>query len=132
MGRELSRLGVQFDRILCSSAVRARQTLAGLEEGLGSQASHTEYMKPLYLAPPHRLYEIVSEQDDRYQDVVLIGHNPGMEDFADHLSGGEIDRMPTCCVVRFEFEDNASSWKDALISGGRLEFIRVARELVNE
>ncbi len=129
MGRELSHLGVQFDRILCSSALRARQTLAGLEQGLGSQASCTEFMKRLYLASPQRLYEIISEQDDAYQDLALIGHNPGMEELAERLSGGKIDRMPTCCVARFVFEDNSGSWTDSLISGCRLDFSRLARDL---
>ena len=129
MGSEIARLGLKFDRILCSSAVRARQTLSGLEQGLGSQASITAFMQSLYLAPAQRLYEFVSSQDDRYRDLALIGHNPGMEDFAGSLSGGTVDRMPTCCVVLFAFEQNADSWKDALENGSRLEFLRLAREL---
>jgi phosphohistidine phosphatase len=121
MGAELARLGIQFDTVLCSSAVRARQTLAGLRQGMTIDDSCIVYRRELYLAPVHTLYDMVHELADTPRDIALIGHNPGIEDLAARLSGGIVDYMPTCCVVRIAFQNPAE--------GGRIEFVRLAREL---
>ena len=129
MGQELEELGIRFDKMMCSSAVRARETLGGLSQGLNIQSDGIDYLKDLYLASVVRLRDLVAAQPADFHDIALIGHNPGMEDFAALLSGGEVDRMPTCCVVRFSFPDTGAGWAESLTSGGQLELFRLAREL---
>lgn len=121
MGAELARLGIQFDTVLCSSAVRARETLAGLRQGMSIDDNCIEYRRELYLAPAQRLYDMVRDLAGTRKDIALIGHNPGIEDLAARLSGGDIEYMPTCCVVRIALQNPAE--------GGRIEFVRLAREL---
>lgn len=89
-GRVLrERVGVP-DLVLVSTAVRARQTW----ELAGSAFEH-----PPHHADEPRIYEasvddlllLVREVPDRVQRLVLVGHNPGLEEFAYVLSGDASD-----------------------------------------
>ena len=129
MGAELERLGIRFEHVFCSSAVRARETLAGLRHGLVVPEDRISYHREIYLAPTSRLYDLVAAQPDQSRDIALIGHNPGMEDLAAMLSGGAVVRMPTCCVVRLRFVGAGEGWAQCLVNGGSVELLRLAREL---
>ena len=129
MGKELQRMGISFDRVLCSSAVRARETLAGLCHGLVIPEDRISYLKEIYLAATSTLYDLVAAQPNSLHDIALVGHNPGMEDLAVMLTGGQVVRMPTCCVVRLRFDHAGQGWAQCLAAGAELEYVRVARDL---
>lgn len=63
------------DQILCSSAVRAQLTCQGLELGLPAPA-----VPALYLAEPEAMLQVLQKATGRC--VLMIGHNPGIGDFA--------------------------------------------------
>jgi phosphohistidine phosphatase len=130
MGQELNEFGIRFDRVLCSSAVRARETLSGLRQGMEIQDEAVSYLKELYLASDTTMSDLVASQQNDIHSIALIAHNPGMEDFAAMLSGGEVNRMPTCCVVRFSFSSTGKGWAECLSNERQVELIRLARELV--
>jgi phosphohistidine phosphatase len=129
MGQELNELGIRFDRVLCSSAVRTRETLSGLRQGMEIQDEAVSFLKELYLATDITMRDLVASQQNDIHSIALIAHNPGMEDFAAMLSGGEVNRMPTCCVARFSFPNTGMGWAESLSGDGQLEFLRLAREL---
>ena len=75
-----SRLGVEAGLVLCSSAVRARQTLDLLKPSLGGAPVQIE--EALYAAPAAALLERLQTLTESLSSVLLIGHNPGMKELA--------------------------------------------------
>jgi phosphohistidine phosphatase len=78
--RHLRDEGIDPELVLCSTATRARQTLEGIESALGRGATRVE--PELYGAGAAALLARVQEVPARVRSVMVIGHNPGMEQLA--------------------------------------------------
>ena len=100
----LSEQDISFDKVLCSAAQRARQTLALLSQHLDINEAIIEYRNELYGASVDRLLSCIAQQPKSVQHIALVGHNPGIEDLADLISRVAIGPMPTCCVVQLSLE----------------------------
>jgi len=132
MGREMRRLGLGFDRILASAATRVTETLTELAQGYGG-AVDTRFDEAVYLAPVETLLALVRAADDADARLLVVGHNPGMEQLALLLSqaGALRDQIavkyPTGALTEIGFE--VTHWRDIAPGEGRLaRFIR-PREL---
>lgn len=75
------------DLILCSTAVRTRQTLAPLVTALASPAPPISLEKQLYLASESELLEKLQSLSEDVGTVLLIGHNEGIGELAASLAG---------------------------------------------
>lgn len=85
-GRKLADTGIPFDLALCSTAARTRETWKLAVHELPHRPK-TVYEERLYEASPGELIAVLNETPDDAQDVVLIGHNPGVQGLADILAG---------------------------------------------
>jgi phosphohistidine phosphatase len=108
MGSFLNEQGLIPDQIICSTAVRAKDTVAGLLETL-SVESEVTYTRDLYHADVNAMLEQLHTLPDEINIAMLVGHNPGMEDFLDFMCD-EQDHMPTAAIAEIEFE--ISSWSE--------------------
>lgn len=131
MGRYLRDQGLVPDLIWCSTAERAVQTLTLLGRDFAS-ASDVIYSHDLYMAGETILLESLWQTHDEARCVMMIGHNPGMADFAAGLFGGgdgeallQMHRkFPTCGLCQYEFD--VDHWADARFEAGRLiGFVKV-------
>lgn len=127
VGAALADAGLSFDRILCSDARRARQTLSLLRQGIEIDEQIIEYRHNLYGASADHLYSSISSQPAGIHHLALIGHNPGVEDLANSLAEQAIGPMPTCCVVQLQFE--CEDWVDLPISEGNTGLMIRPRDL---
>ena len=84
MGAWLHENGFSPDRVLCSTSARTRETWEIVSEELGGDPD-VEFVKQLYLAPAKAIVSAVQTSGDAVETLMLIGHNPGMEDIADLL-----------------------------------------------
>lgn len=75
------------DLILCSTAVRTRQTLAPLVHRLTNPAPPIALEKRLYLASEPELLARLQAIADAVRTVLLIGHNEGIGELARALAG---------------------------------------------
>ena|SRR5579864_9734394 len=75
------------DLILCSTAIRARQTLAPLLQQLSSPAPPVSLERGLYLASEEALLTRLRAVPDDIAAVMLIGHNDGLWRLAAALAG---------------------------------------------
>jgi len=102
-------------RILCSTATRARQTLAPVIETLAIPDDRIEYLDKLYLADLKTLLKILREIDNDESSVLIVGHNPGLEELVTYLAkepvplSGNGKLLPTSCLVQFKLPDD---WHD--------------------
>jgi len=96
MAEHLVRSGVEPELVLSSPAVRTRETLERLGGALGSAVS-VRYDEELYAASWTDLLERLHDVPATVASVMLIGHNPGLEDLALALasSGPELARLET-------------------------------------
>ncbi|GAA4145464.1 histidine phosphatase family protein [Streptomyces tunisiensis] len=85
-GRKLADSGVAFDLALCSTAVRTRETWK-LAVHEFPKRPKTVYEERIYEASPGELIALLNETPDDAQNVLLIGHNPGVQGLADILGG---------------------------------------------
>lgn len=109
----------QPDRLITSDAVRARHTAQIIAAELKSPAPLENGR--LYLAEPKALLQIVRAFDDRWQHVMVFGHNPGISIFAAHLlKRSDIEELPTCAAALIEVPWDAwsaVSWNEARLIG---------------
>lgn len=81
LGRHCKREGIRPALVLCSSATRARDTLERIRPGLGPQA-RVEADRGLYAASATELLERLRRLPDALPSVMLVGHNPGLQELA--------------------------------------------------
>ncbi len=98
--------------ILCSSALRTRQTLEPIIASLDITDDKIEYNDRLYLAELKTLLAVLRNVDDSESSVMIIAHNPGLEDLVVYLAQEPIPLstsgklMPTSCLVHFKLPDD--------------------------
>ena len=119
--------GLLFDVIVCSVAVRARETATLLCKAAGF-AGESDFDERIYEANTNRLVEVASGIDAENGSVMLVGHNPGMESLVRYLTG-EIEPMPTAAIAQMELD--VDDWSSIHGGCGRLiSIIRPADEMV--
>ena len=88
--------------ILCSTALRARETLAALLPALDGECE-IRLEDELYGATADQLVARLSELAEAATSVLVVGHNPGLEDLVGRLAADEgPDRLPTAALVALE------------------------------
>ncbi|MDH5377700.1 MAG: histidine phosphatase family protein [Gammaproteobacteria bacterium] len=75
------------DRVLSSSALRACQTAVGVCSSMGIVESEITFLEELYLASTEIICKVLSGVPSNTQRVLLVGHNPGLEDLIELLLG---------------------------------------------
>ncbi len=131
MGRYLRQHDLIPDLIWCSTAARAVQTLGLLGRDFATDAD-VIYNEDLYMANDRVLLENLHHTHEDARRVLVIGHNPGIEAFAQSLFGGGNEnaratmarKYPTCGLAHFEFD--VDQWREIAPGAGRLiNFIKV-------
>lgn len=79
MGQHIVAHGEPWQRILASPAVRVTETIELASQAAG-KAIPVEWDRRIYLASSVNLADVLREADDHVQSVLMVGHNPGLED----------------------------------------------------
>ncbi|GLW49955.1 phosphoglycerate mutase [Streptomyces sp. NBRC 14336] len=131
-GRALAEADLLPDLALCSTAVRARQTweLASAEWG---SPPPVRYLPQLYAASVADLLDAVHGTSSEVENLLLIGHNPGLEELVVHLAGDALDdaldrlreKFPTAAVAVLTWRGTA--WKHLAPGAALLTWFTVPR-----
>ena len=108
MGQLLARHELTPDLIITSAARRAATT-AELVAMAAEYAGDIQYTNELYLADPDTFLEVARETDDSVARLLLVGHNPGIEELVAALAGRD-ERMPTAALACFRLD--IDHWRD--------------------
>jgi phosphohistidine phosphatase len=108
--------GIDPDLVLCSSSRRTLQTLEALRPALGETAQ-VSIEPELYGADASEILERLRAVDTPIPQIMVIAHNPGLEDLAIELSGeGDAallnqlrTKFPTGALATFDVHD---SWPE--------------------
>ena len=118
MGIKLRERGDSPDLIVCSSALRAHTTASILAEALDYSDDDLVVEPSIYEAPMSSLLEAVRGASEELEHFMMVGHNPGSEQFASFLLGEAVGNLVTCAVVDLELD--IVSWKSIGGGEGRL------------
>jgi phosphohistidine phosphatase len=100
MGRLLRELDLVPDLIITSSARRARDTAEAVADQSGCEGE-IRVEEILYAAPPEEYLEVLAAADDRFERILVIGHNPGLEELLEIIAG-EHESLPTAAIARVD------------------------------
>jgi phosphohistidine phosphatase len=132
MARHLQTAGVTPELVLCSPSVRTRQTLEAVREAIGEPDAR--FPGELYAASREELLAVLRGVEPDVASVLVIAHNPGLEDLAVTLAGRGDDearqrlreKFPTGAFATLSFD---GAW--ATLAPGECELAAfvVPREL---
>lgn len=109
------------DRLVSSTALRALTTAQITREIFLLPVDQLLLESRLYLAEAGSILEILRGFDERWQHVMIFGHNPGMHDFAEKiLARANIPKMPTATAVIMAFPHEfwgLADWHEAQLIG---------------
>jgi phosphohistidine phosphatase len=126
MGRHLRAQKLRPDLVVSSPAERARKTAALVAEAARLQTGRVRHDERIYEADAARLLEVVSQIEEDAEEVLLVGHNPGMEQLLQLLTG-ESRRMTTAALALVTLD--IEKWNKARERSGRLEWHVRPKEL---
>jgi phosphohistidine phosphatase len=93
--------------ILCSDARRTQETLRYFLPTLEIDSAHYVLEHRIYEADLSTLISLVESIPDVFENVMLIGHNPGLSLLTAYYTGEFVD-IPTCAWTEMVF--NVDSW----------------------
>ncbi len=120
MGKRLKEKKVVIDLVLSSSARRALDTAKRIAEVLNYDQGKIKSNPDLYHASPKEIFEIIQNVKGKHEELLLVGHNPGLTEFVNELMNLHIDNIPTCGVAACKVD--VESWKDIKRGNGKLLF----------
>jgi phosphohistidine phosphatase len=122
-GKRIATLDPAPTEIICSSALRAAETAAIAAEAVGT-VCRIEEDAALYTATAEEYLEVIIRraEDDA---VMLVAHNPSMEQLAAHFERSGAG-MGTCVVAWFDFD--IRSWRKLKAESGPVNTGRLYRE----
>jgi phosphohistidine phosphatase len=118
-GETIREAGLVPDRVLCSAALRTRQTWQQVSAALGRAADKVKvsYEPSLYSADADDLLEAVRHGPDQAGTVLLVGHNPASQELVVDLTGQRDLPFPTSALAVVQLP---GGWADAAPGGGEL------------
>lgn len=105
------------DIILCSTAVRTRETLEYISH-VWSDMPTVSFHEAIYEAHPRNIRAVITEQSARYNDIMVIGHNPGLQTLTLELANAPgadaykqaLTNFSPGCLAKLYGDDHA--WQD--------------------
>ncbi|MCU6454888.1 histidine phosphatase family protein [Sphingomonas sp. A2-49] len=127
VGRHLRDLGLEFDHVVASPAIRVGETLDAVGAGYG-RALTPVWERRIYLASAATLLDVVHDLPGDAARVLMVGHNPGLEDLVLMLvpaaGGGEglrglvEQKYPTATLAEMTLD--IAGWDEAGAGGATL------------
>jgi phosphohistidine phosphatase len=116
MGGYMAHHSLIPDRVLCSPARRTRDTWAGIAAQWPANMD-VVFDQRLYEATPQTILSVIGDQDDAARTLLVIGHNPGLQEAAELLiAAGDVElrerlreKFPTAALAVIDFA--IDKWK---------------------
>jgi phosphohistidine phosphatase len=126
MGKLLKKTNVKTDLIISSPAKRAFATAEKIAAEINYDKRKIETDNDIYLATSKELSDFTSRLNNKFNDVMIFGHNPGLTDFLNHLCTENITNMPTGSVACIEFQ--IDDWSEIKTHKGKLKFFEYPKK----
>ncbi|MBV1917970.1 MAG: histidine phosphatase family protein, partial [Sphingomonadaceae bacterium] len=127
--------GIKWDKVIASPAARVTQTIEIAGEAAGSSPP-VIWDRRIYLANSATLIDLLREQEGGPDSIIMVGHNPGLEDMIFDLVPDNAEnplreiveiKFPTATFAVIELD--IDSWQDIDDGCGRLVHLTRPRDL---
>jgi phosphohistidine phosphatase len=132
MARYLHKNGFAPELVLISTSARTRQTA---DLVLREIAAKADYRETLYLAQADKILSLVQAAPQNVSGVMVVGHNPGLEELAVLLAREKVarkerarrdvleEKFPTAALAVLDFD--VEKWREIRPGEGKLaDFVR--------
>ncbi|MGB5625981.1 MAG: histidine phosphatase family protein [Woeseiaceae bacterium] len=106
MGRRIAEHGIRPSLIVCSPAKRAWSTAKLIAREISYPIEFLQREDGLYLASLDEFLDVLVAQDKGFNSIMVVSHNPGITDFANFLSPGLTQNLPTAGVVCVQIDQD--------------------------
>lgn len=130
VGRHLRDRNIQPDRIISSTAPRAKDTAKVIAEQIGFDLPAIELNADLFDGGPKAYLAAVNALPADVQSVMIVGHNPDVSYFAEFLTHQNVGSMSKGAVVAVSFDD--LTWAEVSGRTGSLTFQVAPKQLNSE
>lgn len=89
------------DLMLVSTAKRAEETASFLKQAFDLAPEQFQLRDDLYLAEPEILLDAITGVPDSISHLMIVAHNPGLEELSDLLAGHALPPLPTLGIRHF-------------------------------
>jgi len=135
MGQHVRDYGITWDRMIASPAIRCAETIEIAAEAAGRPVA-ANWDRRIYLASGVTLADLLREQDGDPASILMVGHNPGLEDLIFDLVPDDgtsplrdvvEEKFPTASFAVLELD--IGSWADLKDNSARLVHLMRPRDL---
>jgi len=119
VGNKLKEKGVKPELMISSPAVRARETSVVIAKNIDYPINNIIVDENIYEASSTRLINIIRDFNDKYNSIMMVGHNPGFTMVNNYITDSYIENIPTCGVVGININ---SSWEKLKSTSGKAFF----------
>jgi len=130
MAKKFREKKMDVDLIVSSTAERAMDTAKEFAKKLDYKKEKIVGDSALYLVEADELLAYVKKLDDDYKSIMLFGHNPGFTWFANYLTNGKIENVPTCGIVAIDFDTKV--WNEIAEGTGIVRFFEYPKLYLKE
>jgi len=105
----LKNMDLMIDIVLCSTAVRAKDTFDLTACGFNFEIDKANYTDKLYFGDVSSIIMRLKEIDNSLKNILIVGHNPTLHYLVESLTNTKIDRFKTCNLAIITHDDNWNS-----------------------
>ena len=110
MGKRLANRQIEPDIIITSPAKRAASTAKRIAQEISFPLENIQKQPLFYHGSISNIIAVLKGMSDDIVTLMIFGHNPGLTDLTNFLSGSDIYNIPTCGIAEIEF--GISTWSE--------------------
>ena len=96
MSKFLKDMNIKIDKVLCSNAIRAKETFDLTADGCNFEIDKATYLDKLYFGDTTTIIQDLKELDESLNNILIVGHNPTLHYLVEILTNESINRFTTC------------------------------------
>ena len=101
---------IKIDLFISSPAKRAKKTASIFAQIYKTDKGDIIFKAELYGAAENVFYNVIAAAENKFDNIAIFSHNPGITDFANLLTDARIDNIPTCGI--FAVRADCTAWAD--------------------
>ena len=124
-----AKMGCQPQHIVTSSSKRTLETLKLFIDAGAFKGAKVTSTESIYEASTGELLDIIAGQPNHFKSLAMVGHNPGLTDLTEALSGVNLRNLPTCGLVTLA--TTVDSWTEIRASDFKLLLLLTPKGIAN-
>ena len=115
----------KIDKLISSTSKRTRLTSKYFIEKI--HFNSISYLDELYHASYSEIIKIISKIENNFNNIMVIGHNPGLTELINHFTDMRIYNIPTTGIIKVEFKE--AKWSKITENKGKIVYKKFPKEL---